>query len=61
MNLRIEKLEDCASGSWGYFVAVFKNNNCVGTVMTDGTLSAKECYDNLLNNWRIDKLEKQHQ
>lgn len=61
MNLRIEKLEDCASGGWGYFVAVYKNEECVGTVMTDGTLTPKECYENLLNNHEIDKLEKMYQ
>ena len=43
MKLRIEKLTDCASGSWGYFVAVYKNEECLGTVMTTGTLTAQEC------------------
>ena len=61
MNLQIEKLEDCASGSWGHFVAVYKNEQCIGTVMTDGTLTAKECYDNLRKNWAIDRLESYHQ
>ena len=60
MSLRIEKLTDCASGSWGHFVAVYKNEECLGTVMTDGTLTAKECYESLRNNWEIDKMEKQH-
>lgn len=26
--------------------------------MTDGTLTAKECYESLKNNWEIDKMEK---
>lgn len=58
MSLRIEKLTDCASGSWGYFVAVYINEKCIGTVMTDGTLTPKECYESLKNNWEIDRLEK---
>lgn len=60
MKLRIEKLTDRPSGSWGYIVAVYKNEECLGTVMTDGTLTAKECYESLRNNWEIDKMEKQH-
>jgi hypothetical protein len=60
MSLRIEKLTECASGSWGHFVAVYKNEECLGTVMTDGTLTARECYESLKNNLEIDKMEKQH-
>ena len=60
MSLRIEKLTDRSSGSWGHFVAVYKNEECLGTVITDGTLTPKECYESLINNLEIDKEEKQH-
>ena len=42
----------------GYFVSVFKNNECVGTCLTDGSMTAKECYLNVLNNRAIDDLER---
>ena len=57
MKITIKKLEDSAIGSWGYFVSVYKNGKCLGTVMTDGTLTPIECYESLLNNWEIDKLD----
>ena len=60
MSLKIEKLTDCASGPWGYFVAVYKDEQCLGTVMTDGSLTPKECYESLKNNWEIDEMEKRH-
>ena len=56
MLIRIEKLTDCARGTWGYFAAVYKNEEFLGKVMTDGTLTAKECYESLKNSWSTDKI-----
>ena len=36
-----------------YFVAINKNEECIGTVMTDGILSTVECHKFLKNNWKI--------
>ena len=35
----------------------FVNNNCVGTCLTDGSETPKECYEKVLNNRAIDDLE----
>lgn len=42
------------------FVDVFVNGECVGCVITDGTLTAKEAYTNLKSNWEIDRMEAAH-
>lgn len=60
MSLKIEKLESCASGTWGHFVSVYKNGKCIGTVMTDGTMTPNDCYDELVSKWETDKAEKRH-
>lgn len=57
-TLRIERLSDC--GDHHYFVAVYKNDECLGMVMTDGTLTAEECYKSLRNNWEINEMERRH-
>lgn len=61
MKLHIERLDEKPITSEivksGYFVAVYKNNECVGTCLTDGSESAKECYESVVNNRAIDNLE----
>lgn len=42
------------------FKEVYINGECVGVVMADETMSAKECYESLKNNWEIDRMEAQH-
>ena len=61
MKIHIERLDGEQITSEivksGYFVAVYINKNCVGTCLTDGSLTPKECYENILNNMAIDDLE----
>jgi hypothetical protein len=60
---KIERLDNgCISEKKrsGYFVAVLKNNICIGTCLTDGTMSAYECYQNVKNNQAIDAMEGNH-
>jgi len=42
------------------FVDVYKNGSCLGCVMSDGTVTAKEAYESLMNNWSIDNKESVH-
>jgi hypothetical protein len=44
----------------GYLVAVYIIDECIGTCLTDGTLSAYECYQNVKNNHAIDRMEAAH-
>jgi hypothetical protein len=39
---------------------VFINGKCIGSVMADDKMTAKECYESLKNNWAIDLMESQH-
>jgi hypothetical protein len=56
-TLRIERLEDGPITQSGYFVAVTKNGECVGTCLTDGSLSPKQCLQSVYNNRAIDRME----
>jgi hypothetical protein len=44
----------------GYFVDVYVGNECIGTCITDGSLSAYECYKSMKHNQVINEREKNH-
>lgn len=58
---RIERLDgstDLGYSRSGYFVAVYKGNECLGTCLTDGTLTARECAESVYTNREIDRMER---
>jgi hypothetical protein len=57
MKITTEKITT-NTGSTCYFVAVYVNGHCIGTCLTDGTLTAQECYNSVKNNHAIDEMEK---
>lgn len=39
------------------FKNVLINNECIGVVLADDSMSPIECYEALKNNWAIDEME----
>lgn len=58
---RIERLDggtDMGYNRSGYFVAVYRGNECLGTCLTDGTLTVKGCVESVYRNREIDEMER---
>lgn len=56
---RIEKLNPQDTSS-NYFVAVYKNNECIGTCLTSGNQTPKDCAESVYTNREIDRMESAH-
>ena len=52
-NITIKPNEDCR-----FCKDVYINSKCIGTTMADEKMSAIECYLSLINNWKIDEMER---
>jgi hypothetical protein len=59
-KFRTERLDENSINKSFYFVAVYKDNECVGTCMAYDKMSDYECYQNVLNNQAIDRMESAH-
>jgi hypothetical protein len=55
MKITIKTNQECEK-----YVDVYINGICKGTVMSDGTITPQEAWDNLKNNWAIDAMEAQN-
>jgi hypothetical protein len=59
-KIRTERLNENSTNEIFYFVAVYKNEKCIGTCMADDSMTPYECYQNVLNNQAIDRMESAH-
>lgn len=57
---RIEKLDDAPITNSGFFVAVYKNDECIGTCLAGPDSTPYECAKSVYANRDIDKMERQH-
>jgi hypothetical protein len=55
MKITIKQNQDCKD-----FKDVYINNELLGYVMANDTMTPYECYESLKNNWAIDNMEYQN-
>jgi hypothetical protein len=54
-TITIQQNENCK-----FSKDVLINDECIGTVMANDSMTPFECYQSLKNKWEIDSLEKSH-